>query len=914
MAALKQAFVMLRPDIQWNNPGDVRGRGGAFLTLLFIIQAALGEASEPGADQLFHRPRRMAFPDRALRQLRHRPCRGPRQGPGRIAQKGAPRHDGLSPELRRAPSRRSPRRTLKPGDRVVVEAGQTIPGDGEIIEGIASVDESAITGESAPVIRAAGGDRSGVTGGTVVLSDRIVVEITSGAGESFLDRMIALVEGAIRQRSPNEIALTLVLSAFTLVFLIVVIPLWPMAWNAEQYMMGYLGIQEPLKSLGTDVPTLIALLVCLIPTTIGALLAAIGIAGMDRALQANIIAKSGKAVELAGDIDVVLLDKTGTITIGNRNATKFLPVGDYSAADVGRLAALASAADETPEGKSIVQLIREAEQNPGQSCRRRRKSVPFTAQTRMSGVDLPDGRQHTQRSAGRHHSIRQGRQGSVPGELNALVDSVASKGATPLVVADGAQIAGVVVLEDILKPHMAERFDRLRKMGLRTVMITGDNPLTAATIAARAGVDDFLAEATPETKLAYIRKEQADGKLVAMMGDGTNDAPALAQADVALAMNAGTQAAKEAANMVDLDSDPTKLIEVVEIGKQLLITRGSLTTFSIANDVAKYFAIIPALFAGTLPWLKAIDIMHLHSPTSAILSAVIFNAHHHPRCSSRSPLRGSPTGPWAPTRCCGRNLLDLGTGRRDYPLYRHQADRPHHGGLAPGELMDQGGMNMRANIFRKASCSWFFAWSSAASSIRWPCGWSGRSSFPSRPTAAWCKGPDGKPVGSRLIAQPFTKDEYFQPRPSAASYDASASASSALAASNYALRDRVARTLGPIVTYQSGAKAGQPVAPDVETWFQKDMFQGKPHIVAQWADLHNSLAQAWVKADPTTRRLCGRLGEDAPRPRGPVDQGQPRHPEAQGRRPGRRVLQGLLRDHPGKFPSAVTHKGPAARR
>ncbi len=437
--------------------------------------------------------------------------------------------------------------------------------------------------------------------------------------------MIALVEGAIRQRTPNEIALTLLLSGLSLVFLIVVIPLWGMAWNAEQYMMGYLGIQEPVKSLGTDVPTLIALLVCLIPTTIGALLAAIGIAGMDRALQANIIAKSGKAVELAGDIDVVLLDKTGTITIGNRNATKFLPVGKYSAFDVGRLAALASAADETPEGKSIVKLVEKQGEVPVK-VPTEALFVPFSAQTRMSGIDLPDGRRIRKGAPDAIVEFVKRNHGSVPDQLSELVDSVASQGATPLVVTEDNQVAGVVALEDILKPYMHERFERLRRMGLRTVMITGDNPLTAAAIAAKAGVDDFLAQATPETKLAYIRKEQAGGKLVAMMGDGTNDAPALAQADVGLAMNAGTQAAKEAANMVDLDSDPTKLIEVVEIGKQLLMTRGSLTTFSIANDVAKYFAIIPALFAGTLPWLAAMNIMHLHSPTSAILSALIFNA------------------------------------------------------------------------------------------------------------------------------------------------------------------------------------------------------------------------------------------------------------------------------------------------
>ncbi|MGO9121072.1 MAG: potassium-transporting ATPase subunit KdpB [Desulfomonilaceae bacterium] len=623
-AALKQAFIMLRPDTQWKNPVMFVVEVGAFLTLLYILEVAWGrEASEVPlsyfiwVDAWLFLTVLFANFATALAEAR---------GKAQAESLRKTRRDTAAHRLNTMGTIEEVSSTaLKVGDRVVVQAGQTIPGDGEIIEGIASVDESAITGESAPVIREAGGDRSGVTGGTVVLSDRILVEITSGAGESFLDRMIALVEGAIRQRTPNEIALTLVLSAFTLVFLIVVIPLWAMAWNAEQYMMSYLGIQEPVKSLGTDVPTLIALLVCLIPTTIGALLAAIGIAGMDRALQANIIAKSGKSVELAGDVDVVLLDKTGTITIGNRNATTFLPVGTYSPAEVGRLAALASAADATPEGKSIVKLFVKQTQTPV-SLPEDALSVPFTAQTRMSGIDLPDGKRIRKGAPDAVIKFVEENHGSVPSELKELVDGVASKGATPLVVSEDGRIVGVVVLEDILKPHMHERFDRLRRMGLRTVMITGDNPLTAATIAKQAGVDDFLAEATPETKLAYIRKEQAGGKLVAMMGDGTNDAPALAQADVALAMNAGTQAAKEAANMVDLDSDPTKLIEVVEIGKQLLITRGSLTTFSIANDVAKYFAIIPALFAGTLPWLKVIDVMHLHSPTSAILSAVIFNA------------------------------------------------------------------------------------------------------------------------------------------------------------------------------------------------------------------------------------------------------------------------------------------------
>jgi K+-transporting ATPase ATPase B chain len=627
LAALKQAFLMLRPDRQWNNPVMFVVEVGAFLTLLYIVEAVMGKGASQSPLSYFIWLDAWLFITVVFANFATALAEA--RGKAQADSLRRARFDTVAYRLNAAGNTEQVSSTdLKPGDMVLVVAGQMIPNDGEIIEGIASIDESAITGESAPVIREAGGDRSGVTGGTLVLSDRIVVRITSGTGDSFLDRMIALVEGAIRQRTPNEIALTLVLSAFTLVFLIVVIPIWPIAWNAEQYMMGYLGIQEPLKSLGTDVPTLIALLVCLIPTTIGALLAAIGIAGMDRALQANIIAKSGKAVELAGDIDVVMLDKTGTITIGNRNATKFLPVGKYSEAEVGRLAAMASDADQTPEGKSIVKLFEKQSGNTV-SVPSNAKFVPFTAQTRMSGVDLPDGRR-----------IRKGApdavikfimsNGSVPeeskSEIKRLVDSVASKGATPLLVADDSSITGLIVLEDILKPNMAERFERLRKMGLRTVMITGDNPLTAAAIAKQAGVDDFLAEATPETKLAYLKKEQAEGKLIAMMGDGTNDAPALAQADVGLAMNAGTQAAKEAANMVDLDSDPTKLIEVVEIGKQLLMTRGSLTTFSIANDVAKFFAIIPALFAGTLPWLGVMNIMHLHSPVSAILSAVIFNA------------------------------------------------------------------------------------------------------------------------------------------------------------------------------------------------------------------------------------------------------------------------------------------------
>jgi potassium-transporting ATPase ATP-binding subunit len=628
--ALKQSFVMLRPDIQWKNPVMFVVEVGAILTLFYLLQALFGHSASQVSVNYFIALDGWLFATvlfanfaTALAEAR---------GKAQAESLRRARHDTIANRVTTTGTEKVSSSVLKQGDRVVVQEGETIPGDGEIIEGIASVDESAITGESAPVIRESGGDRSGVTGGTVVLSDRIVVKITSSAGDSFLERMIRLVEGAIRQRTPNEIALTMALSAFTLIFLIVVIPLWPMAWNAEQYMMGYMGITDPLHSLGTDVPTLIALLVCLIPTTIGALLAAIGIAGMDRALQNNIIAKSGKAVELAGDIDVVLLDKTGTITMGNRHATKFIPFGSHTAEEVGRLAALASAADQTPEGKSIVKLFEEQGRVPVNQPHGPTPlplgavPVAFTAQTRMSGVDLPDGRRIRKGAADAIVQFVNGKGSEMSGELKTLVDGVASKGATPLVVCEDKKIVGIVVLEDILKPAMKERFARLRKMGLRTVMITGDNPLTAATIAAAAGVDDFIAQATPESKLAYLRKEQAEGKLVAMMGDGTNDAPALAQADVALAMNAGTQAAKEAANMVDLDSDPTKLIEVVEIGKQLLMTRGALTTFSIANDVAKYFAIIPALFAGTLPWLKAVDVMHLHSPTSAILSAVIFNA------------------------------------------------------------------------------------------------------------------------------------------------------------------------------------------------------------------------------------------------------------------------------------------------
>jgi len=659
--AIVESFKMLRPDVQWRNPVMFVVEIGAVLTLLFVVQASLGMSSSQvplsyfvALDFWLWLTVLFANFATALAEARGRAqaesLRRARRDTPAFRLKGTDIiEDILSSDLR-------------VGDRVVIEAGQMIPGDGEVIQGIASVDESAITGESAPVIREAGGDRSGVTGGTRVLSDRIVVRITAATGESFLDRMIALVEGAVRQRTPNEIALSLVLTAFTLIFLIVVVPLWPMALNAEIYMMSYLGITEPLKSLGTDVPTLVALLVCLIPTTIGALLAAIGIAGMDRALQANILSKSGKAVETAGDIDTVLLDKTGTITMGNRHATEFVPVGKYNLLDLGRLAAMASIADETPEGKTIVKLYYERGGAAGDiTVPNGTQFIAFSAHTRMSGIDLPDGRQIRKGAPDAVMRFVERQSASVPADLSKTVDSIASQGATPLLVAEGSSIAGVVVLSDILKAGISERLERLRKMGVRSVMITGDNPLTAATIAKKAGVDDFVAQCTPESKLAYIRREQADGKLVAMIGDGTNDAPALAQADVGLAMNSGTQAAKEAGNMVDLDSNPTKLLEVVEIGKQLLMTRGALTTFSIANDVAKYFAIVPALFAGTLPWLKAMDVMQLHSSTSAILSAVIFNAVIIPLLIPIA-LRGVQYRPLGADALLRRNLLVWGVG------------------------------------------------------------------------------------------------------------------------------------------------------------------------------------------------------------------------------------------------------------
>jgi K+-transporting ATPase ATPase B chain len=504
------------------------------------------------------------------------------------------------------------------GDHVVVEAGEIIPGDGDVVEGIASVDESAITGESAPVIRESGGDRSAVTGGTKVLSDRIVVQITSKPGETFIDRMIALVEGAKRQKTPNEIALNILLASLTIIFMLAVITLQPMAF--------YSGAPQSLVIL-------VALLVALIPTTIGALLSAIGIAGMDRLVQRNVLAMSGRAVEAAGDVNTLLLDKTGTITIGNRQATEFLPVHGVSAEQLADAAQLSSMADYTPEGRSITVLakdkygLRERAEGVLQGA----EFVEFTAQTRMSGVNLADGRQVRKGAASSVAQWVRDNGGTPPEELGGMVDGISAVGGTPLVVAehrDGtpAKALGVIYLKDIVKEGIAERFAEMRRMGIRTVMITGDNPLTAKAIADESGVDDFLAEATPEDKMALIRKEQEGGKLVAMTGDGTNDAPALAQADVGVAMNTGTSAAKEAGNMVDLDSNPTKLIEIVEIGKQLLITRGALTTFSITNDVAKYFAIIPAMFSSVIPALRHLNILNLHSPQSAITSAIIFNA------------------------------------------------------------------------------------------------------------------------------------------------------------------------------------------------------------------------------------------------------------------------------------------------
>ncbi len=573
------------------------------------------------------------------------------RGRGQAASLRAARRDLVARKLDTVGRNESrvPASTLRPGDRVIVSAGELVPADGEIVKGLATVNESAVTGESAPVLREAGTDRSSVIGGTKVLSDEIVVEVSAEPGQSFLDRMIALVEGANRQKTPNEIALTMLLAAMTLTFLIVVATL--------PLFAGFVGARlDPLL--------LIALLVCLIPTTIGGLLPAIGIAGMNRALSANVLAKSGKAVEVAGDVDVLLLDKTGTITHGDRQATAFHPLAGIDRAQLRDAALLASLADPTPEGKSIVRLARELHSAVAEP--ERADYVQFTAQTRMSGVDLPAD------AAGAARSIRKGAGdaiaervralgGEAPPELAARIEQVARSGATPLVVAEGRHVLGVVELSDVVKHGVKERFARLRAMGVRTVMITGDNPLTAAAIAAEAGVDDYIAQARPEDKLARIRAEQAGGRLVAMVGDGTNDAPALAQADVGLAMNSGTQAAKEAGNMVDLDSDPAKLLAVVEVGKQQLITRGALTTFSLANDVAKYFAILPALFAAAIPQMAALDIMRLSSPSNAVLAALIFNALVIPALIPLA-LAGVRFTPASAVALLRRNMLVYGLG------------------------------------------------------------------------------------------------------------------------------------------------------------------------------------------------------------------------------------------------------------
>ncbi|HEX2863696.1 MAG TPA: potassium-transporting ATPase subunit KdpB [Deinococcales bacterium] len=638
-AALAAAWVKLDPRAVAHNPVMFVVEAGAALTLYLALAGALAGRPwgyEAAVTVILLATVLFANFAEALAEARGRAQAASLRG----ARSGTPARRLRGERVEHVTSL-----DLRAGDRVVVEAGEFIPGDGEVVAGIATVDESAITGESAPVIREAGTDRSGVTGGTRVLSDRIVVSITANPGESFLDRMIALVEGASRQKTPNEIALSILLSALTLIFLIVV--------TALPAMGAFVHASVP-------VATLVALLVCLIPTTIGGLLPAIGIAGMDRALQANVVAKSGKAVEVAGDVDTLLLDKTGTITIGDRQASDFLPVAGVEAAELAAAARLASLADPTPEGKSIVALADrrlppEARVTPSGAA-----FLAFTAQSRMSGLDLAD-RSIRKGASDRVMEKARERGGSIPPDLQDLVSRVAREGATPLVVLDGARILGVVPLRDVIKPGIRERFHELRRLGLRTVMITGDNPLTAAAIAAEAGVDDFLAEATPEDKLRLIRAEQDQGKLVAMMGDGTNDAPALAQADIGLAMNSGTQAAKEAGNMVDLDSDPTKLLEVVGIGKQLLITRGSLTTFSIANDIAKYFAILPALFAAQLPGLAVLNVMRLASPTSAILSAVIFNALVIPALIPLA-LRGVRYRPGSADALLARNLLIYGLG------------------------------------------------------------------------------------------------------------------------------------------------------------------------------------------------------------------------------------------------------------
>lgn len=634
--ALQQSFVKLNPKIMFRNPVMFTVEIGTAIMFFVCLWIVTGEQSQGSFTYNF-----VLFLLLLLTLIFANFAEA-------IAEaRGKAQADSLRKTREETPAKLESGETvssshLKKGDVFVCETGDIIPADGEIIEGLATIDESAITGESAPVIREAGGDKSSVTGGTKVLSDRIIVQVTTEQGESFLDKMIALVEGASRQKTPNEIALTILLAGFTLVFIIVTVTLKPFADYAN----------TPIT-----VAAFISLFVCLIPTTIGGLLSAIGIAGMDRALRANVITKSGRAVETAGDIDVLLLDKTGTITIGNRKATNFYPANGIDKKHFIMCVVLSSMSDETPEGKSIIEL---AKVNPLSLKIENPRFIKFTAETRCSGIDYENVRIRKGASdAIKNLSEKAGN--SFPSETAEQVTWISSNGGTPLVVSENEKIIGVIELQDIIKPGIQERFERLRKMGIKTVMVTGDNPLTAKFIAEKAGVDDFIAEAKPEDKMNYIKKEQAEGRLVAMMGDGTNDAPALAQADVGVAMNSGTQAAKEAGNMVDLDNDPTKLIEVVEIGKQLLMTRGTLTTFSIANDVAKYFAIIPALFIVAIPSLQSLNIMNLSSPESAILSAVIFNAIIIPILIPLA-LKGVAYKPIGASALLRRNLFIYGLG------------------------------------------------------------------------------------------------------------------------------------------------------------------------------------------------------------------------------------------------------------
>ena len=636
VTSLPEALRKLDPRLMWRNPV-------MFVVLVGSVLTTVSAITEPSAFAWWITV--WLWLTVLFANLAEAVAEG--RGRAQAATLRATRRDTTARLLVDGGERLVPATELRVGNRVVCEAGDVVPGDGDVVEGVASIDESAITGESAPVIRESGGDRSAVTGGTKVLSDRIVVEITAPPGQTFIDRMIALVEGASRQKTPNEIALNILLASLTIVFVLVVLTLSPLA--------SYSGTT-------VGVVVLVALLVCLIPTTIGALLSAIGIAGMDRLVQRNVLAMSGRAVEAAGDVSTLLLDKTGTITLGNRQAVELLPAPGVDIETLADAAQLSSLADETPEGRSIVVLCKDR-----YGLRAREEGmlphahfVPFTAQTRMSGVDV-DGRQVRKGAAGSVFGFVRGLGGSVPPESSAAVDAIAGAGGTPLVVADGPTVLGIVHLKDVVKEGIRERFDELRRMGIRTVMITGDNPMTAAAIAQEAGVDDFLAEATPEDKLALIRREQEGGRLVAMTGDGTNDAPALAQADVGVAMNTGTSAAKEAGNMVDLDSNPTKLIDVVEIGKQLLITRGALTTFSIANDIAKYFAIIPAIFVVAYPGLESLNVMRLSSPNSAILSAVVFNALVIVALIPLA-LRGVRYRPASASSLLSRNLLVYGLG------------------------------------------------------------------------------------------------------------------------------------------------------------------------------------------------------------------------------------------------------------